>query len=71
MIYIIKQEGLCQNKVNSSLIFTCNCKMGYSTPEKIANIWWIERDGMSAKKFEEARLHFLSEVFAAVPVVVA
>ena len=38
MIYIIKQEGLCQNKVNSSLIFTCNCKMGYSTPEKIANI---------------------------------
>ena len=30
MIYIIKQEGLYQNKVNSSLVFTCNCKMGYS-----------------------------------------
>ena len=29
MIYIIKQEGLYQNKVNSSLVFTCNCKMGY------------------------------------------
>ena len=26
---IKKQEGLYQNKVNSSLIFTCNCKMGY------------------------------------------
>ena len=29
MIYIIKQEGLYQNKVNSSLVITCNCKMGY------------------------------------------
>ena len=29
MIYIIRQEGLCQNKVNSNLVFTCNCKMGY------------------------------------------
>ena len=29
MIYIIKQEGLYQNKVNSSLVFTRNCKMGY------------------------------------------
>ena len=29
MIYIIKQEGLYQNKVNSSLVFTGNCKMGY------------------------------------------
>ena len=31
MIYIIKQGGLYQNKVNSSLISNCNCKMGYST----------------------------------------
>ena len=29
MIYIIKQEGLYQNKVNFSLVFTGNCKMGY------------------------------------------
>ena len=29
MIYIIKQRGLYQNKVNSSLVSTCNCKMGY------------------------------------------
>ena len=31
MMYIIKQEGFYQNKVNSSLVSTCNCKMGYST----------------------------------------
>ena len=29
MIYIIKQEGLYQNKVNSSLVSNCHCKMGY------------------------------------------
>ena len=34
MIYIIKQEGLYQNKVNSSLVFTCNFKMGYSKSTK-------------------------------------
>ena len=26
MIYVIKQEGLYQNKVNSSLIFSRNCQ---------------------------------------------
>ena len=30
MIYIIKQEGLYQKKVNSSLVSTGNCKMDYS-----------------------------------------
>jgi len=30
MIYIIKQEEVYQNKVNSSLVSTCNCKIGYS-----------------------------------------
>ena len=29
MIYIIKQEGLYQNKVNSSLASIHNCKMAY------------------------------------------
>ena len=27
MMYIIKQEGSYQNKVNSSLFSNCNCKM--------------------------------------------
>ena len=39
--------------------------------QKTANIWQIERDGISAIKFEVARLHFVSEVFVAVAVAVA
>ena len=34
MIYITKQEGLYQNKVNSSLVFTGNCKMDYWDKKK-------------------------------------
>ena len=29
MIYVIEQEGLYENKVNSSLVSTCNCQMRY------------------------------------------
>ena len=39
--------------------------------QKIANIWQTERDGISAIKFEAARIHFLSDVFVAFSVVVA
>ena len=35
--------------------------------QKIANIWRIKRDGKSAIKFEAARIHFLSDVFVALP----
>ena len=38
---------------------------------KIANIWRIKRDGISVIKFEATRIHFLSDVFVAVAVVVA
>ena len=31
--------------------------------EKVANIWRIERDGISGIKFEAARVHLLSDVF--------
>ena len=37
MIYIIKLEGLYQYKVSSSLVSTCNCKMGYSEEKSAAN----------------------------------
>ena len=40
MIYIMKQEGLYQNKVNSSLVFTCSCKMGYWC-WLVENIWGL------------------------------
>ena len=36
-----------------------------------ANICWIKRDGISAITFEAAQIHFLSDVFVAVAVVVA
>ena len=39
--------------------------------KKKYNIWWIKRDRIGAKTFEAARLHFLSDVFVAVAVVVA
>ena len=38
--------------------------------QKIANMWQIKRDGISAIKFEAARIHFLSDVFVAFSVVV-
>ena len=42
-----------------------------STPEKIANIWRKEQDGISAIKFDAARLHLLSpNVFVAVAIFV-
>ena len=37
-----------------------------STPEKSTNIWRIERDGISEKKFEAARTHFFRDAFVAV-----
>ena len=42
-----------------------------SAPENIANIWRIEPHGISAIKFEAARLHFLSDVFVADAIVAA
>jgi len=42
-----------------------------STQKKFANHRRIKLDGMSAIKFEAAQIHFLSDVFEAVAVVVA
>ena len=42
-----------------------------STPEKIANIRQIDRDGISTIKFEAVRIHFFGGVFVATAVVVA
>ena len=53
MIYITKQEGLYQNKVNSSLVSTCNCKMDYcsilSQESHIGGTWTIENRGLIHK----------------------
>ena len=47
MIYITKQEGLYLNKVNSSLVSTCNCKMDYS---------WLYEDPSTQYIVEGVRL---------------
>ena len=39
--------------------------------KKTANIWRTEPEVISATKFEAAQLHFLSDVFVAVAIVVA
>ena len=40
-------------------------------PKNFANIWWITQDGISAIKFQAMRIHFLSDVFVAINVIVA
>ena len=41
-----------------------------STLKKVTIIWRFKRDGIRAIKFQAARIHFLSDVFVAVAVVV-
>ena len=42
MIYVRKQEGLYQNKVNSSLISLCRSKMACYLDFKISRLWvWV------------------------------
>ena len=54
MIYMIKQGGLYQSKVKSSLISTCNCKIGY----------WKINDGLhSAPLCKLFLCYFLSFLF--------
>ena len=64
-ILINNQSKLAMNVLNIDTVFY------NSSPEKIANIWRIEWDRISAIKSEAARLHFSSDVFVAVAVVVA
>ena len=51
MIYIIKEEGLYQHKVNSSLVFTSNCKMGYLCHSEVFD-WLAERRHITKHKPE-------------------
>ena len=47
------------------------CSPLESASKKIANIQTIKRDGISVIKFEAAQIHFLTDVFEAVAVLVA
>ena len=46
-------------------------ELWYSPLELNSSIWRMKRDGISAIKFEAAQIHFLSDVFVPVAVVVA
>ena len=81
-LFCIFPSRRCTTATRKSLIsrFVDNVKsrrLYFSFPElwscllKFNVIWRTERDGISAIKFEAVRLHFLSDVFVAVAVVVA
>ena len=38
---------------------------------KVCQLWWIEQDGISVTEFEAVSIHFLSDIFIAVALVVA
>ena len=74
----------CENALISRFVEDVNTRqrLSFSFPElwysllelnsrKNANIWRIERDGISAIRFEAVRRHFFSGVFVAVAVVAA
>ena len=55
----------------SFLFLNLNKILKNSTPGKVACIWPIERVQIEAIKFERTQLHFLTDVFTAVVVVLA
>ena len=63
-------EDLNTRRRLSSSFPTLRYSLLDSTPEKTANIWQIEDEGISVTKFEAFQLHFLSHVFIAVAVIV-
>ena len=55
----------------SFLFLNLNKILKNSTPGKVACIWHIERVQIDAIKFERTQIHFFSDVFTAVVVVLA
>ena len=53
------------------LFLNLNKILKNSTPGKVAYIWHIERVQIDAIKFERTQIHFFSDVFTAVVVVLA
>ena len=60
-----------EHKTKTSYFFSWTFIQSFRIQLKFANIWWIKQDGISAIKFEAAWVHFLSDVFVAVALVVA
>ena len=70
LFHVLSRTGTQDNNFRF-LLLNFDTVLYISTPKEFASIRRIKRDGISAIKFEAARIHFLSDVFVAVAVFVA
>ena len=70
LFHVLSRTGTQDNNFRF-LSLNFDTVLDISTPKEFASIRRIKRDGISAIKFEVARIHFLSDVFVAVAVFVA
>ena len=57
-------------KQSPSFFLNFDTVLKNSTPEKFPNIWQIEWDWVRKSKFEAAGIHFLTDIFIALAVIV-
>ena len=68
----VPEFTFCRGREHKTTTFFSFPELWYSPLEfNSKNIWRSKRDGICAIKFEAVRIHFLSDVFVAVAVVVA
>ena len=65
------EDGKTKRQLSFFFFLTLMQSFRIQFKKKFANIWRIDRVGISAIKFEAAQIHFLSDVFVAVAVIVA
>ena len=65
------EDGDTRQRLSFSFPELWDSPLEHNRPKQFANIWRIKRDGISVIQFEAARIHFLSEDFLAVAVLVA
>ena len=65
------EDGNTRQRLSFSFPELRYSPLEFNLKKKIANIWQINWDGLSAIKFEAAQIYFLSDVFVDVAVVVA
>ena len=65
------EDGNTRQRLSFPFPELCYSPLEHNRPKHFANICRIKRDGISVIQFEAARIHFLSEDFLAVAVLVA
>ena len=76
-VYYMKRPNFTLNfvedmntKQSPSFFLNFDIVLKNSTPEKFPNIWQIEWDWVRKSKFEAAGIHFLTDIFIALAVIV-